>query len=159
MTSILYRIFNFAICSSTAQNRYIFVILTLLMSMKDVVDKETVESALQQCYLDASRTVSQKKCDVANFKSNFVALVKLLSENGVIDHVPSFNKEKKEEVKEEKKEVKEEAKVAKQGVDPALEKRFLAVLSTNLLGDELTEKVKEAGLPQEPRRRVERASL
>ena len=79
MTSILYRIFNFAICSSTAQNRYIFVILTLLMSMKDVVDKETVESALQQCYLDASRTVSQKKCDVANFKSNFVALVKLLS--------------------------------------------------------------------------------
>ena len=153
MTSILYRIFNFAICSSTAQNRYIFVILTLLMSMKDVVDKETVESALQQCYLDASRTVSQKKCDVANFKSNFVALVKLLSENGVIDHVPSFNKEKKEEVKEEKKEVKEE------GVDPALEKRFLAVLNTNLLGDELTEKVKEAGLPQEPRRRVERASL
>ena len=151
---MLYRVINYALRSSTAQNRYIYVIMSLLKSAADVVDVATTESALQQCYLDASKTVDVAASNAEAFKSNFVALVKVLSEEGLIAHVPSFNAEKeeaKEEAKEEKKEVKEEKKT--QSVDPAVEKVFLGVLNTNLLGEELTAKMGEAHLPQDPRRR------
>lgn len=155
MPSVLYRVINYALRSSTAQNRYIYVIMSLLKSAADVVDVATTESALQQCYLDASKTVDVAASNAEAFKSNFVALVKVLSEEGLIAHVPSFNaekkEEKKEEAKEEVKEVKEEKKT--QSVDPAVEKVFLGVLNTNLLGEELTAKMGEAHLPQDPRRR------
>ena len=49
----------------------------------------------------------------------------------------------------QEKEVKEEKT---QSVDPAVEKVFLGVLNTNLLGEELTAKMGEAHLPQDPRR-------
>ena len=150
---MLYRVINYALRSSTAQNRYIYVIMSLLKSAADVVDVATTESALQQCYLDASKTVDVAASNAEAFKSNFVALVKVLSEEGLIAHVPSFNTEKeeaKEETKEEEKEVKEEKKT--QSVDPAVEKVFLGVLNTNLLGEELTAKMGEAHLPQDPRR-------
>lgn len=153
MPSVLYRVINYALRSSTAQNRYIYVIMSLLKSAADVVDVATTESALQQCYLDASKTVDVAASNAEAFKSNFVALVKVLSEEGLIAHVPSFNTEKeeaKEETKEEEKEVKEEKKT--QSVDPAVEKVFLGVLNTNLLGEELTAKMGEAHLPQDPRR-------
>ena len=142
MPSVLYRVINYALRSSTAQNRYIYVIMSLLKSAADVVDVATTESALQQCYLDASKTVDVAASNAEAFKSNFVALVKVLSEEGLIAHVPSFNTEKKEEAKEEKT----------QSVDPAVEKVFLGVLNTNLLGEELTAKMGEAHLPQDPRR-------
>lgn len=150
---MLYRVINYALRLSTAQNRYIYVIMSLLKSAADVVDVATTESALQQCYLDASKTVDVAASNAEAFKSNFVALVKVLSEEGLIAHVPSFNTE---EVKEEKEEAKkEEAKEEKktQSVDPAVEKVFLGVLNTNLLGEELTAKMGEAHLPQDPRRR------
>ena len=151
---MLYRVINYALRSSTAQNRYIYVIMSLLKSAADVVDVATTESALQQCYLDASKTVDVAASNAEAFKSNFVALVKVLSEEGLIAHVPSFNAEKKEEAKEETKEEKEEVKEEKtQSVDPAVEKVFLGVLNTNLLGEELTAKMGEAHLPQDPRRR------
>ena len=154
MPSVLYRVINYALRSSTAQNRYIYVIMSLLKSAADVVDVATTESALQQCYLDASKTVDVAASNAEAFKSNFVALVKVLSEEGLIAHVPSFNAEKKEEKKEETKEEKEEVKEEKtQSVDPAVEKVFLGVLNTNLLGEELTAKMGEAHLPQDPRRR------
>lgn len=154
MPSVLYRVINYALRSSTAQNRYIYVIMSLLKSAADVVDVATTESALQQCYLDASKTVDVAASNAEAFKSNFVALVKVLSEEGLIAHVPSFNAEKKEEAKEETKEEKEEVKEEKtQSVDPAVEKVFLGVLNTNLLGEELTAKMGEAHLPQDPRRR------
>lgn len=150
---MLYRVINYALRSSTAQNRYIYVIMSLLKSAADVVDVATTESALQQCYLDASKTVDVAASNAEAFKSNFVALVKVLSEEGLIAHVPSFNAEKKEEAKEETKEEKEEVKEKKtQSVDPAVEKVFLGVLNTNLLGEELTAKMGEAHLPQDPRR-------
>ena len=153
MPSVLYRVINYALRSSTAQNRYIYVIMSLLKSAADVVDVATTESALQQCYLDASKTVDVAASNAEAFKSNFVALVKVLSEEGLIAHVPSFNAEKKEEKKEETKEEKEEVKEEKtQSVDPAVEKVFLGVLNTNLLGEELTAKMGEAHLPQDPRR-------
>lgn len=153
MPSVLYRVINYALRSSTAQNRYIYVIMSLLKSAADVVDVATTESALQQCYLDASKTVDVAASNAEAFKSNFVALVKVLSEEGLIAHVPSFNAEKKEEAKEETKEEKEEVKEKKtQSVDPAVEKVFLGVLNTNLLGEELTAKMGEAHLPQDPRR-------
>lgn len=154
MPSVLYRVINYALRSSTAQNRYIYVIMSLLKSAADVVDVATTESALQQCYLDASKTVDVAASNAEAFKSNFVALVKVLSEEGLIAHVPSFNAEKKEEAKEEAKEEKKEVKEEKmQSVDPAVEKVFLGVLNTNLLGEELTAKMGEAHLPQDPRRR------
>ena len=153
MPSVLYRVINYALRSSTAQNRYIYVIMSLLKSAADVVDVATTESALQQCYLDASKTVDVAASNAEAFKSNFVALVKVLSEEGLIAHVPSFNAEKKEEAKEEAKEEKKEVKEEKtQSVDPAVEKVFLGVLNTNLLGEELTAKMGEAHLPQDPRR-------
>ena len=99
MPSVLYRVINYALRSSTAQNRYIYVIMSLLKSAADVVDVATTESALQQCYLDASKTVDVAASNAEAFKSNFVALVKVLSEEGLIAHVPSFNTEKKEEAK------------------------------------------------------------
>ena len=151
---MLYRVINYALRSSTAQNRYIYVIMSLLKSAADVVDVATTESALQQCYLDASKTVDVAASNAEAFKSNFVALVKVLSEEGLIAHVPSFNTEKKEEAKEETKEEEKEVKEEKtQSVDPAVEKVFLGVLNTNLLGEELTAKMGEAHLPQDPRRR------
>ena len=154
MPSVLYRVINYALRSSTAQNRYIYVIMSLLKSAADVVDVATTESALQQCYLDASKTVDVAASNAEAFKSNFVALVKVLSEEGLIAHVPSFNTEKKEEAKEETKEEEKEVKEKKtQSVDPAVEKGFLGVLNTNLLGEELTAKMGEAHLPQDPRRR------
>ena len=154
MPSVLYRVINYALRSSTAQNRYIYVIMSLLKSAADVVDVATTESALQQCYLDASKTVDVAASNAEAFKSNFVALVKVLSEEGLIAHVPSFNAEKKEEAKEETKEEEKEVKEEKtQSVDPAVEKVFLGVLNTNLLGEELTAKMGEAHLPQDPRRR------
>lgn len=154
MPSVLYRVINYALRSSTAQNRYIYVIMSLLKSAADVVDVATTESALQQCYLDASKTVDVAASNAEAFKSNFVALVKVLSEEGLIAHVPSFNTEKKEEAKEETKEEEKEVKEEKtQSVDPAVEKVFLGVLNTNLLGEELTAKMGEAHLPQDPRRR------
>lgn len=154
MPSVLYRVINYALRSSTAQNRYIYVIMSLLKSAADVVDVATTESALQQCYLDASKTVDVAASNAEAFKSNFVALVKVLSEEGLIAHVPSFNTEKKEEAKEEAKEEEKEVKEEKtQSVDPAVEKVFLGVLNTNLLGEELTAKMGEAHLPQDPRRR------
>lgn len=153
MPSVLYRVINYALRSSTAQNRYIYVIMSLLKSAADVVDVATTESALQQCYLDASKTVDVAASNAEAFKSNFVALVKVLSEERLIAHVPSFNAEKKEEAKEETKEEKKEVKEEKtQSVDPAVEKVFLGVLNTNLLGEELTAKMGEAHLPQDPRR-------
>lgn len=153
MPSVLYRVINYALRSSTAQNRYIYVIMSLLKSAADVVDVATTESALQQCYLDASKTVDVAASNAEAFKSNFVALVKVLSEEGLIAHVPSFNTEKKEEAKEETKEEEKEEKEEKtQSVDPAVEKVFLGVLNTNLLGEELTAKMGEAHLPQDPRR-------
>ena len=153
MPSVLYRVINYALRSSTAQNRYIYVIMSLLKSAADVVDVATTESALQQCYLDASKTVDVAASNAEAFKSNFVALVKVLSEEGLIAHVPSFNTEKKEEAKEETKEEEKEVKEKKtQSVDPAVEKVFLGVLNTNLLGEELTAKMGEAHLPQDPRR-------
>ena len=151
---MLYRVINYALRSSTAQNRYIYVIMSLLKSAADVVDVATTESALQQCYLDASKTVDVAASNAEAFKSNFVALVKVLSEEGLIAHVPSFNAEKKKEAKEETKEEEKEVKEEKtQSVDPAVEKVFLGVLNTNLLGEELTAKMGEAHLPQDPRRR------
>lgn len=154
MPSVLYRVINYALRSSTAQNRYIYVIMSLLKSAADVVDVATTESALQQCYLDASKTVDVAASNAEAFKSNFVALVKVLSEEGLIAHVPSFNAEKKKEAKEETKEEEKEVKEEKtQSVDPAVEKVFLGVLNTNLLGEELTAKMGEAHLPQDPRRR------
>ena len=154
MPSVLYRVINYALRSSTAQNRYIYVIMSLLKSAADVVDVATTESALQQCYLDASKTVDVAASNAEAFKSNFVALVKVLSEEGLIAHVPSFNAEKKEETFEERNLKKEEVKEEKtQSVDPAVEKVFLGVLNTNLLGEELTAKMGEAHLPQDPRRR------
>ena len=153
MPSVLYRVINYALRSSTAQNRYIYVIMSLLKSAADVVDVATTESALQQCYLDASKTVDVAASNAEAFKSNFVALVKVLSEEGLIAHVPSFNTEKKEEAKEEAKEEEKEVKEEKtQSVDSAVEKVFLGVLNTNLLGEELTAKMGEAHLPQDPRR-------
>ena len=153
MPSVLYRVINYALRSSTAQNRYIYVIMSLLKSAADVVDVATTESALRQCYLDASKTVDVAASNAEAFKSNFVALVKVLSEEGLIAHVPSFNTEKKEEAKEETKEEEKEVKEEKtQSVDPAVEKVFLGVLNTNLLGEELTAKMGEAHLPQDPRR-------
>ena len=150
---MLYRVINYALRSSTAQNRYIYVIMSLLKSAADVVDVATTESALPQCYLDASKTVDVAASNAEAFKSNFVALVKVLSEEGLIAHVPSFNTEKKEEAKEETKEEEKEVKEEKtQSVDPAVEKVFLGVLNTNLLGEELTAKMGEAHLPQDPRR-------
>lgn len=149
---MLYRVINYALRSSTSQNRYIYVIMSLLKSAADVVDVETTESAVQQCYLDASKTVDVNASNAETFKSNFVTLVKVLSEEGLIKHVPSYNTEKKAEVKEAaKEEVK--AEVKEKTVDPAVEKVFLGVLNTNLLGEELTAKMKEAHLPQDPRRR------
>ena len=154
MPSVLYRVINYALRSSTAQNRYIYVIMSLLKSAADVVDVATTESALQQCYLDASKTVDVAASNAEAFKSNFVALVKVLSEEGLIAHVPSFNTEKKEEAKEETKEEEKEVKEEKtQSVDPAVEKVLLGVLNANLLGEELTAKMGEAHLPQDPRRR------
>ena len=153
MPSVLYRVINYALRSSTAQNRYIYVIMSLLKSAADVEDVATTESALQQCYLDASKTVDVAASNAEAFKSNFVALVKVLSEEGLIAHVPSFNTEKKEEAKEETKEEEKEVKEEKtQSVDPAVEKVFLGVLNTNLLGEELTAKMGAAHLPQDPRR-------
>lgn len=128
----------------------------------DMVSTEMIEQALQRCYLDADSLESSKMEAVA---ANFDEIVKALDALQLIEHVPSresadakvekaeepakpaeAKKEeaKKEEEEEEEKPIKDEAK-------------FLEILETHTMGQELSDLVEKAGLGKDTRRGSEMA--
>ena len=124
----------------------------------DLVSSEMIEQALQRCYLDADSLESSKMEAVA---ANFDEIVKALDMQQLIKHVPSRESadakveepEKPEKLeKSEKPEVKEAAKeeAAKPIKDEA---KFLEILQTQAMGEELSEMVDQAGLEKDTRRR------
>lgn len=142
--------------------------ITLGMFFKqidDMVSTEMIEQALQRCYLDADSLESSKMEAVA---ANFDEIVKALDALQLIEHVPSresadakvekaaepaepakpaeAKKEeaKKEEEEEEEKPIKDEAK-------------FLEILETHTMGQELSDLVEKAGLGKDTRRGSEMA--
>ena len=131
--------------------------ITLGMFFKqidDMVSTEMIEQALQRCYLDADSLESSKMEAVA---ANFDEI-----------HVPSRESadakvEKAEEpakpaepVKEEAK--KEEAKKEEEEKEKPIkdEAKFLEILETHTMGQELSDLVEKAGLGQDTRRDGER---
>ena len=131
----------------------------------DLVSSEMIEQALQRCYLDADSLESSKMEAVA---ANFDEIVKALDMHQLIKHVPSRESadakveepEKPEKLekseKSEKPEVKEAAK--KEAAKPIKdEAKFLEILQTQAMGEELSEMVDQAGLEKDTRRRGEEA--
>lgn len=142
--------------------------ITLGMFFKqidDMVSTEMIEQALQRCYLDADSLESSKMEAVA---ANFDEIVKALDALQLIEHVPSRESadakvEKAEEpaepakpaepVKEEAKKEEEEEK-EKPIKDEA---KFLEILETHTMGQELSDLVEKAGLGKDTRRGGEMA--
>lgn len=142
--------------------------ITLGMFFKqidDMVSTEMIEQALQRCYLDADSLESSKMEAVA---ANFDEIVKALDALQLIEHVPSRESadakvEKAEEpakpaepaepVKEEAKKEEEEEK-EKPIKDEA---KFLEILETHTMGQELSDLVEKAGLGKDTRRDGEMA--
>ena len=144
--------------------------ITLGMFFKqidDMVSTEMIEQALQRCYLDADSLESSKMEAVA---ANFDEIVKALDALQLIEHVPSREsadakvekaeepakpakpakpaEAKKEEAKKEEEEEKE--KPIKD------EAKFLEILETHTMGQELSDLVEKAGLGKDTRRDGER---
>ena len=143
--------------------------ITLGMFFKqidDMVSTEMIEQALQRCYLDADSLESSKMEAVA---ANFDEIVKALDALQLIEHVPSRESadakvEKAEEpakpaepVKEEAK--KEEAKKEEEEKEKPIkdEAKFLEILETHTMGQELSDLVEKAGLGKDTRRGGEMA--
>lgn len=139
--------------------------ITLGMFFKqidDMVSTEMIEQALQRCYLDADSLESSKMEAVA---ANFDEIVKALDALQLIEHVPSREsadakvekaeepakpaEAKKEEAKKEEEEEKE--KPIKD------EAKFLEILETHTMGQELSDLVEKAGLGKDTRRGSEMA--
>ena len=127
--------------------------------VSDVVSEEMVEQALQRCYLDADALESAKMDAVA---ANFAELVKALDTLQVIHHVPSREAAEAQAqapaesaVESEKPEKSE--KPAEKAEKPAEkpikdEAKFLELLKSRAMGDELNEMVAQAGLENDTRR-------
>ena len=151
--------------------------ITLGMFFKqidDMVSTEMIEQALQRCYLDADSLESSKMEAVA---ANFDEIVKALDALQLIEHVPSRESadakvEKAEEpakpakpaepVKEEAKKEeakKEEAKKEEEEKEKPIkdEAKFLEILETHTMGQELSDLVEKAGLGKDTRRGSEMA--
>ena len=138
--------------------------ITLGMFFKqidDMVSTEMIEQALQRCYLDADSLDSAKMETVA---ANFDEIVKALDALQLIEHVPSRESadakaEEAEEPAKPAEPVKEEAKKeeAKGEAEPIKdEAKFLEILETHTMGQELSDLVEQAGLGKDTRRGGER---
>lgn len=140
--------------------------ITLGMFFKqidDMVSTEMIEQALQRCYLDADSLESSKMEAVA---ANFDEIVKALDALQLIEHVPSRESadakvEKVEKAAEPAKPVepvKEEAKKEEEEEKPIKdEAKFLEILETHTMGQELSDLVEQAGLGKDTRRGSEMA--
>lgn len=140
--------------------------ITLGMFFKqidDMVSTEMIEQALQRCYLDADSLESSKMEAVA---ANFDEIVKALDALQLIEHVPSRESadakvEKVEKAAEPAKPVepvKEEAKKEEEEEKPIKdEAKFLEILETHTMGQELSDLVEKAGLGKDTRRGGEMA--
>lgn len=128
----------------------------------DMVSTEMIEQALQRCYLDADSLESSKMEAVA---ANFDEIVKALDALQLIEHVPSRESadakvEKAEEPAEPAKPVKEEAKKEEEEEKEKPikdEAKFLEILETHTMGQELSDLVEKAGLGKDTRRGSEMA--
>lgn len=142
--------------------------------IKDMVSTEMIEQALQRCYLDADSLESAKMETVAK---NFDEIVKALDALQLIEHVPSRESadakvEKAEEPAKPAKPaesanpakpaepVKEEA--TKEATKEATEQikdeaKFLEILETHTMGQELSDLVEQAGVEKDTRRGGEMA--
>lgn len=133
--------------------------ITLGMFFKqidDMVSTEMIEQALQRCYLDADSLDSAKMETVA---ANFDEIVKALDALQLIEHVPSresADAKAEEPAKPAKpaEPVKEEAKGEAEPIKD--EAKFLEILETHTMGQELSDLVEQAGLGKDTRRGGER---
>ena len=134
--------------------------ITLGMFFKqidDMVSTEMIEQALQRCYLDADSLESAKMEAVA---ANFDEIVKALDALQLIEHVPSRESadakvEKAEEPAKPAKPAepaKEEAKKEEEAKPIKDEAKFLEILETHTMGQELSDLVEQAGLEKDTRR-------
>ena len=139
--------------------------ITLGMFFKqidDMVSTEMIEQALQRCYLDADSLESSKMEAVA---ANFDEIVKALDALQLIEHVPSRESadakvEKVKKAAEPAKPVKEEAKKEEEEEKEKPikdEAKFLEILETHTMGQELSDLVEQAGLGKDTRRGSEMA--
>ena len=141
--------------------------ITLGMFFKqidDMVSTEMIEQALQRCYLDADSLESSKMEAVA---ANFDEIVKALDALQLIEHVPSRESadakvEKVKKAAEPAKPVepvKEEAKKEEEEKEKPIkdEAKFLEILETHTMGQELSDLVEQAGLGKDTRRGSEMA--
>lgn len=142
--------------------------ITLGMFFKqidDMVSTEMIEQALQRCYLDADSLESSKMEAVA---ANFDEIVKALDALQLIEHVPSRESadakvEKAEEPEEPAKPAEAKKEEAKKEEEEEKEKpikdeaKFLEILETHTMGQELSDLVEKAGLGKDTRRGGEMA--
>lgn len=142
--------------------------ITLGMFFKqidDMVSTEMIEQALQRCYLDADSLESSKMEAVA---ANFDEIVKALDALQLIEHVPSRESadakvEKVEKAAEPAKPVEPVKEEAKKEEEEEKEKpikdeaKFLEILETHTMGQELSDLVEQAGLGKDTRRGSEMA--
>ena len=131
----------------------------------DMVSTEMIEQALQRCYLDADSLESSKMEAVA---ANFDEIVKALDALQLIEHVPSRESadakvEKAEEPAEPAKPAEAKKEEAKKEEEEEKEKpikdeaKFLEILETHTMGQELSDLVEQAGLGKDTRRGSEMA--
>lgn len=135
--------------------------------IKDMVSTEMIEQALQRCYLDADSLESAKMETVAK---NFDEIVKALDALQLIEHVPSRESaDAKVEKAEEPAKPAESANPAKPA-EPVKEEatkeateqikdeaKFLEILETHTMGQELSDLVEQAGVEKDTRRGGEMA--
>ena len=123
--------------------------------ISDIVSGEMIEQALQRCYLDADSIEAARMETVA---ANFNEVVKSLANLQLIQHVPSRKPAEEsdgqaekaaEPEKQEKQEKQEEAKTEEQPIKD--EAKFLELLQSHTLGQELWDLVENAGLENDTR--------
>ena len=147
---MIYHIMNTVLRQSPVDDRYIYSVAMFLTRVKDFVNPTMIENGVQMCYLKSNEISN----DVASLEDGFAALTKVLEENELIEHLaslsPSAPTSQPEPSKEEKAPEKKEEQV--EAVTPLNEEKFINLLKTNKMGEELSEEAAGLDLAKDPRK-------
>ena len=151
---MMYYIMSTVLRQSPLDDRYLYSVAMFLTRVKDFVNPMMIEDAIQKCYLKFSEISS----DAKSLEKGFAALTKVLAEHDLIAHLPSLapsapsapSAQPPEPSAEEKVPEKRDEQV--ESVAPLNEERFINLLETNKMGEELSEEAAGLNLVKDPRK-------
>ena len=148
LPTMVYHIMNTVLRQSPLDDRYMYSVAMFLTRVKDIVNPTMIENGVQKCYLKSNEISS----DVKSLEEGFAALTKVLADNDLIIHLPSLAPSaptsQPEPSKEEKAPEKGEEQV--EAVAPVNEEKFIDLLKTNKMGEELSEEAAGLNLTKDP---------